>query len=708
MSLSVSSWFIAQSRAGSSKPQRRFTLGGSDYSSAVLRWPQLSFRADTIELGTTTVRLSNIGRPFQMLVDCGNLLTTSCELALGFLHPTGGPEYLSLFLGTPSHVSFEAGGTELQLQLQGRTRRLSDVSLGTAVQSGGVDFTGSASYPSDFAWTLVTCYGGFSSVQSVSNPDVDYADWQSWRDANGVRDVRVRAYLTGERIYQVLDTLALMDSRVIAMENGRLRFRDAVEAFDAAPPPFPAEVVLNSTLELDPAQLTNRFFVEAAYDPAKGTFLDDYTKVHTQSLQAFGEHSARFSSTGVWFSTGADARYLAEDRVRFGHAPLPLLHVRTPLAGGLEHGVGDVVAWSDSYFGIAAQPFRVLEQQVNLEDGTVTLTLGAAQHRPWQFQGTVSSLSLHMRTLVAVSSTSYLALGDVGGTDPLLRRDGEGSFVATGAYGTALLVLNGNELLLGGPPSSGGGQSVLRRSSDAGSSTVTVSSLAPNVPLVYHLFEVRSGTCLASTHSGSIYRSTNGGSSWNLTQTISGAYHIQRFFSPFSGTLWGATGYSNNVTGSGLYIWQSTDAGVSWRPTFTVYSSGFYQSDGWFGLTGSEWLLGHYGATTGNLGVLRAAYTGPNSIGWTVVLSLASFAHVLRTDSGHLLFGFDEEGTLNGGLTYRSLDQGSSWFEDARLAKQGNVTVLRNADGSADAYVARMTVGPRTDRYRNFTPDDVT
>ena len=708
MSLSVSSWFIAQSRARSSQPQRRFTLGGSDYSSAVLRWPQLRFRADTIALGTTTVRLSNIGRAFQMLVDCGALLTTSCELALGFLHPTSGPEYLALFLGTPSHVAFEAGGTELALQLQGRTRRLSDVSLGTAVQSDGIDFTGSACYPSDLAWTLVTCYGGFSNVQSASNPDIDFADWQAWRDANGVRDVRVRAYLTGERIYEVLDTLALMDSRVIAMENGRLRFRDAVPAFDAAPPPFPPEVVLDSTLELDPARLTNRFFVEAAYDAAKGTFLDDYSKVHSRSLLDFGEHSARFSSTGVWFASGADARYLAEDRVRFGHLPLPLLRVRTPLAGGLEHGVGDVVAWSDSYFGIAAQPYRVLEQQVDLEQGTLTLTLEAAQRRPWQFQGTVSSLNLHVRTLAAVGSDSLLALGDVAGTDPLLRRDGDGPFLATGAGGTALLVLNGNELLLGGPPSSGGGQSVLQRSSDAGSSTVTVSSLAPNVPVVYDLFEVRSGTCLASTHSGGIYRSTDGGSSWNLTQTLSGAYHIQRFFSPFSGTLWGGTGYSDVVAGTGLAIWQSIDDGVSWSPAFAVYSSGFYRTSGWHGLTGSEWLLGHTGTVAGNLGVLRAAYTGPSSIGWTVVLSLASFAHVLRTDSGHLLFGFDEDGTLNGGLTYRSLDQGSSWFEDARLSKRGNVAVLRNAEGSVDAYVTRMTVGPRTDRYRNFAPDDVT
>jgi hypothetical protein len=708
MSLAVSSWFIEQSRARQAAPLRRFTLGGSDYSDAVLRWPALRFRADTIDLGTTTLQLSNIERRFQLFVDCAHLLTTSAGLALGFAHPDSGPEYLSLFLGAPSHVAFERGGTELRLQLQGRTRRLSEVSLGNATESGGLDFTGSAWHPSDLAWTLVTCYGELSALESDSNPDIDYGAWLAWHDANQVRDVRVQAYPTGERIYQVLDALALMDNRVISFRNGRLGFRDAVQPFDGESPTLPAETVLEAALSLDPTRLTNHFFAEAAYDPAKGAFTAQYSKVHSQSEAEFGRHSARFSSPGVWFASGADARYLAEDRVRFGHAPLPLLRLRTPLAGGLEHGVGDVVVWGDSYFGLDAQPFRVLEQALDLEHGQVELLLEAARHRAWQYQGTVSSENLHLRTITAVGSQAWLALTDRTGTDALVRREGEGFFQPIGAHGTAMLVLTGGELMLGGPPSSGGAQAVLQRSADAGSSTVVVSSLAPNVSVVYDLFEAHSGTLLASTHSGGIYRSTDAGSSWSLTQTISGAWHVERFFCPRSGTLWGGTGYSNIALASGLHIWESLDDGLTWSPTHTVLSSGSYRVRGWHGLTGSEWLLGHQGAVAQALGVRRAVWSAPTSIGWTLVLSGASFARVLETGSGHLLLGFDEDTTLSGGGVYRSLEQGSSWFEDARLAKRGNVGLLCNADGTVDAYVTRMTVGRRTDRYRNFAPDEVT
>jgi hypothetical protein len=722
MSLAVSSWFIGESRAPRSAPLRRFVLGGSDYSDAVLRWPTLRFRADTIDLGTTTVHLSNVERRFQLFVDCAQALTSSAELALGFTHPQSGPEWLSLFLGAPSHATFERGGLELRLQLQGRTRSLSDVALGTAAESGGLEFTGSAWYPSELAWNLVTSHGGLSAVQSTSNPDIDYAEWAAWRDADAVRDVRVQAHLTGERIYQVLDSLALLSSRVISFRNGRLHFADAIQPFGAdaiqpfgadaiqpfgaAPPALPPDTVLEAALALDPTRLVNHYFVEAAYNPATGAFGAQHTRVHSASQAAYGRRSARFSSRGVWHAAAQDAYYLAEDRVRFGHEPLPRLRVRTPLAGGLELGVGAVVTWTDSHLGLAARPFRVLEQALALQSGEVELLLEAARHRAWQFLATVYSGNVQAHTLQAAAAGDLLALGEQVGPGPLLRSEGGSAFVPTGAYGTALRVLGGGAVLLGGPPSSAGGQAVLQRAEAAGAALAVVSSLAPNVSVVHDLFEVRSGTCLASTNSGGIWRSTDAGSSWSLTQTLSGAYHLARFCQPRSGTLWGGTGLSNPGLGGGLRVWESQDDGLSWLPRHTVISSGNAAAQGWHRLTDSETLLSHAGDAAGPA-LLRSVYISAASIGWTVVLSQAGLARVLTTDSGHLLGGFHEPATLAGGVVYRSVDQGSSWLEDARLAKRGNVALLPLNAGTVDAFVTRMTGGARTNWYRNHAPDEI-
>jgi hypothetical protein len=93
-------------------------------------------------------------------------------------------------------------------------------------------------------------------------------------------------------------------------------------------------------------------------------------------------------------------------------------------------------------------------------------------------------------------------------------------------------------------------------------------------------------------------------------------------------------------------------------------------------------------------------------------MSSVSFTGIVRTSSGHLLLGFDEDLTGNGGSVYRSLDQGSSWIEDSRLTKQGNIMLIDQPDsGSVDAYVSRMVTGATTvigaRRYTNFDPNQI-
>jgi hypothetical protein len=708
VSLSVSSWFLDQMRAQHSSPRRYFLFGGSDYSDRVLRWPAVQYRADTINLGTINLSLGNIGRPFQFLVDSPRSLTTSCEIALSFSHPTSGEERISLYLGQPAHVEFGEDGTQVRLQLQGKTRTLTDAVLGSAVQSGGLDFATSGYYPADLAWYLVTSYGGLSALANLGNPDLDYAQWSAWRELNVIRDDRVKAYLAGEKIYSVLNDLAAMSSITISFQDAKLRFQPVFDAASADLQGFAPREIGTVRLALDPSRLLNRVDVDADYSPASGRFLASVSKVHSDSQSRFGLRSTRYGRSSVWFSTAADGRYLAEDLIRFNHDPSPRLSVTTPLAGGVNRVVGDVLMFTDSYLGVSSQAFRVTEMRLDLDQGQIEFELEQARRRPWQFETAVASYNLLVRTIQAVGSDTFLALDEAGIGRQVLRTGGDGRFQPVSTIANALLSLNAGEVLFGGAPSSSSTQAVLRRSSNSGSSSTVVYSLGPNIARVYDIFEVKSGTYLASTTSGGVLRSTDAGSAWNLTQSISGDYFINRFHQPSSGRIWGGTGHHGSLA-EGLFVWESTNQGQSWALRHTVVASGGgrFNAHGWFRLTDSEQLLGSEDTTFSSVRMFRSRWTSNNSIGWIVVNTGASFTHMLRTVSGHLLMGFDQETTLNGGVILRSLDQGSSWAEDARIAKQGNVRLIDRGGELMTAFLSRTPAGAWTYRYANTDPNEL-
>ena len=318
----------------------------------------------------------------------------------------------------------------------------------------------------------------------------------------------------------------------------------------------------------------------------------------------------------------------------------------------------------------------------------------------------VSSDNLWLHTLSEVSCNTFLVADETINAHQVHRTDSAGFFQPLNLYATALLPINANEVLFGGPANSGSNQSVMQRSSDSGSSAVVVHTRAAGIDRVYDIFEVKSGTYLASTSSGGILRSSDAGSSWTLTRTISQNYFINRFSAPGGNRIWAGTGYEN-ASGIGIHIWESTDEGSSWTAKHTIVGTGNHFVHGFHHLSASEHLMGVWGSDIQSTRTYRSKQTSVNSISWTIVLPETSFHTILQTESGHLLMGFDEEYTLNGGMIYRSTDQGSSWFEDYRLAKQGNIRLVDKSDGRIDAYLTRTSAGLRTDKYRNYDPQEM-
>ncbi|MDH4249446.1 MAG: glycoside hydrolase, partial [Deltaproteobacteria bacterium] len=635
MTLQVSSWLLEQLTQQRSQPVRRFTLGGCDYSDYVLRWPVLQYRADTIDLGTTQLEISNPRNSFYFFVGCDRALTTSAEISLGFMHPTSGEETLTLYQGVPTHFQFAAGGSRLRLQLQGQTRRLTNAVLGSDIESKGLDFTGSAHLPCDLAWTLITSFGGFSSVKSSSNPDLDYPSWEAWLQSDRLKDVRVHAYLTGEKVYQVVNALAILDSRMITFQKGRILFSGMHQSWGERGQLMSLDQVLDLSWQGDPSQVINQFTVEAGYQPSKGKFLDSVTRADSDSMAAYGIHSGRYGSRGVWFVNGTDGYYLAEDQVRFYRQPQLVVTAGLPLGEGLVQEVGTVVWLVHSGFSPQGENFRITAQEIDLNSGRVNLRFEKARHRYWEPQTQVASINLRLRWLTDAGSGAQATFEEFIDTGPVYRAESGGVFVPTNHYGSAMLSLGGGAMVLAGVPSSWGTTAVMRRSSNGLQTVTAIQSLNTGIHKVHALYQTSQGVILAGVHSGGVYRSTDQGSSWSLTAVISGTFHLAAFIALTSDSLLGFTG--NRVGAGGMHVWESVNGGIGWGYKTTLVPSGNIHAGAVHRLSGSEFLLAHMGAGTTDRGVIRLTQTASRTLVWATVFTWGGFHTVLKSTSGALL-----------------------------------------------------------------------
>lgn len=704
MPLSVSSWFIAEMAAARMTPLRRFTINGSDYSGQVLRWPTIQARTRGVDLGTLALPLSNLRRDFQFLVSSGGAMTSSCDLSVGLTHPESGTEWLSLFEGQPSALRFSEAGGALQLTLQGKTRALALATLGNAQSSGALNYMGSNYLPADLAWQLLTVRGGLSAAQSAGNPDIDYESWSAWRSYDALRDLRVQGWYTGEKLLSSLENIGLMASRGVSFRAGKLRFDDVFAPYSSQLPALDGSLLLDLELLRDGTRIVNTFLAEAAFSVANQNFTSVSCARDAASVTEWGERIGRFSTRETWFETAADAGFLTEDRVRFESQPLLRLRALMPLAAGVHHRPGDVVTLPLSWFDVSSGAWRIEAQAVDLQDGTLRFDLVEATRRRWQHELAANEdLEFRVRTLTVVGSDTFLMVDDATTRPGIFRSGAGGVFEPIGTRATALLACAGGAFLLsGGAVSSASGAGRIRRSTDGGSSWTVVHCLPSPYDTVHDIFEVQSGTYLASVDSGQILRSTNAGSSWSLTATISPAYYVSKFWSPRSGTIWGASG---TVLQNAVRTAISQNGGSSFVFGQLVdVNSGGGKVRGFHNLSETEFLVGIVGNGTPNTRVKRGEWLSVNSVGWTTVDETVAFSHMEELDDGTLVYGVENDAQSNdAGRVRMSTDQGSSWSEHSRVAKPTDVRLLLNGDGTLDAWISGGGLD-RLDRFRNYTP----
>lgn len=371
MGIAVSSWFYEQLQLRTSQPRRVLTLCGSDYTDRVYKWPQVRRTAE-VQSVKVDIQLANTDGGLNDYYAETYRIPGECKLQMGFTHPDSGDEMIDVFTGYIKKVSYTDKYCKVTLR-----DRLFDFSE-RVVGDGDAPVTFSHELVSDIAWTLCTCYGGLSAVQSGSNPDVDWDSFGEFAAVYSNDNVRCSAHYEGEKIAEALTRLAQYTDAAIWVEgDGRLHFRRYSE-----PSSLDFVVTRNDqvelTIDVDGVSMVNRQWVDWDYSVESDYWAATCFAVDTTSVNTFSLREDRVQDETIWFVNSDSALNMAQRRVGLLRYPPKRFSVDTGLIGR-HRQIGETIRLVDSFYSISSESgWRFIEDTLDMDRGLSSYLLDEA------------------------------------------------------------------------------------------------------------------------------------------------------------------------------------------------------------------------------------------------------------------------------------------------------------------------------------------
>jgi hypothetical protein len=387
MSFTVTSWFIDQTSKAASKPIRKFTLSGSDYSSRVRKWPTITWDIEDTKSITPAIQLDNTDGEFNSWVSNPTLIPDSSTntsrigiLSIGFTHPNSSDEYLDVYNGNLKSIRFNKD--VVTLAFKDKLFNFSELTIGD--DDSPVTNSGTATDVQSVMWFVITSYGKFNSSGSDTNTDIDIDIWETWRDEVNADNIQVEHNWTGEKVFDAFkNLLKWTDSYVYIDGTGKLRIYRIDEA-SASDKVLDGNQYEDLFIELDEKRVVNRQGVFAQYNSDSDSWGVNNFSVDSDSQVTYGLRENILKDETVWFPDATNAAVLG-NRKLVSLSDIPrVFDLKTPLIG-IEQEVGDTIRLTEttSFYGVtSADGWRITRLKLNMQETSTEFMLNAA----WVFE----------------------------------------------------------------------------------------------------------------------------------------------------------------------------------------------------------------------------------------------------------------------------------------------------------------------------------
>ena len=350
---------------------RRFYIGDSDYSEYVTKWPNFKQTVNDIKAVNVTISLANEDKTFNFFESDKTQLRNEGKIRVGVnFGAVGSEELLTVYEGTGERVRYRRG--LCQFTMKDKWTELSEKLIGDS--STPVDFVNSNYLVSDIVWWLITSYGGYSAIESTSNPDIDYEAFEAYAEVYSEDSVFINCSFDGLKITEALRKIARMsDSQMFTIYTNSETKISLNRYTQTASEVLTLDNSNITDLEvtINDRDMVNKMMVSAAYSESTDFFAITVTDESSVSVDSYGIREDLEEDENVWYISSATALNFAQRVTQVKKFPYNNVKVTTTLAT-LNKQAGEGVEVSDALIGLG-QSFRINERNINFDTGRIIL-----------------------------------------------------------------------------------------------------------------------------------------------------------------------------------------------------------------------------------------------------------------------------------------------------------------------------------------------
>lgn len=369
----VTSAFISTVSGKSPTIIRRFTIGSSDYSAYVTKWPRIRRQWNDVRAQRITLQLSNQEQTFNYLEGTPSQMNTECAVDFGVEYAVGSEETINLFSGKINRLAFSKAN--VNISLTDKFKNFTETVLGTS--DVPLAFTGSDYLISDIAWILVTSYGRLSSVQSTSNSDIDYASFLIWAEVFSSSNIYMNANFDGKKLAEAMRKIGKMTRSAILVENNKLTF-SRYDTTSSDPIDINSDYLYSFAIDIDERDIINRQIVHAGYSPTSRYYQYAVFDINTASVNSYGLHEELEEDPNVWYTNSASGFDLATRIIFTNKNPIK----KFVYDGGIANTylqIGDLVGIHEGFHSLAGESVRIMAYEIDVENATMKFESDASQ-----------------------------------------------------------------------------------------------------------------------------------------------------------------------------------------------------------------------------------------------------------------------------------------------------------------------------------------